>query len=104
MRQFRRRNDRSFVDLATGYTIPDDPANRERRRIDALVAAGAAEILPPDPVPVPSAKERRRAEYAARLPVYDVIEALLEAETGNRVKLDAALAEYAAIRLRHPGA
>lgn len=104
MRRFKQQRDGGHVDLDTGRTIPDDLRNRHRRELDRLVAAGRAVVLAPDPAPRSGAKQRRIAEYASKLPVYDVIEALLEAETGSRTKLDALLVDFAAIRIRHPGA
>ena len=102
MRRFKRQTEGGYLDLDIGAAIPDDMTNRHRREIDALVSRGEAEVLPADPIPVPTARERRRAEYAARLPLYDVIEALLEAEQGDRTRLDAVLALYVEIKARHP--
>ena len=44
----------------------------------------------------------RRDEYAAKLGTNDQLEALLEAELGDRTKLDALLAIYSEIKARHP--
>lgn len=53
-KQYREIKDLSgaiatYEEVGTGRFIPNDVANRDRRRINAEVAAGTAEILPAGP-------------------------------------------------------
>lgn len=58
MRQFKRIPG-GFSEMGASLVIPDNMANRDRRRLAAWVASGEAEILDADPPAPPEAPAER---------------------------------------------
>ena len=77
----------------------------EQAAVLAEVAALPGSIFTrpaPEPVPERTWKDKRQRAYSQQMKVSDQLEALLDADAGDRTKLDALQATYQEIKSAHP--